>query len=146
MFPQEVDVINIALILPVFSAAVVKTTPVWVLCVLGNSRGGGWLDGGGQRYACECVRACRCMCVGYMRTIGMVFTAQPRWADVMLGSIVVGSSSSKVSCHLKSQQDAIIMAEALSEQQIDIIGHNICVTCWTKLDRKFKGLTCKFKL
>lgn len=55
MFPQEVDVINIALILPVFSAAVVKTTPVWVLCVLGNSRGGGWLDGGGQRYACECV-------------------------------------------------------------------------------------------
>lgn len=88
MFPQEVDVINIALILPVFSAAVVKTTPVWVLCVLGNSRGGGWLDGGGQRYACKCVRACGCMCVGYMRTIVMAFAAQPWWADVMLGSVV----------------------------------------------------------
>lgn len=133
MFPQEVDVINIALILPVFSAAVVKTTPVWVLCVLGNSRGGGWLDGGGQRYACECACACRCVCVGYMRTIVMVFAAQPRWADVMLGSgpclWSFGSSNSKVSCHLKSQRDAVIMAEALSEQQIDIIGHNICVTC-----------------
>lgn len=31
MFPQEVDVINIALVLPVFSAAVVKATSVWVL-------------------------------------------------------------------------------------------------------------------
>lgn len=64
----------------------------------------------------------------------MVFAAQPWWADVMLGS---GPCP---------QRDAVIMAEALSEQQIDIIVHNICVTCWTKLDIKFKGLTSKFKL
>lgn len=67
MFPQEVDVINIALILPVFSAAVVKTTPVWVLCALGNNRGGGWLHGGGQRYACKCVCVCVCMPVHVCR-------------------------------------------------------------------------------
>lgn len=48
MFPQEVDVINIALVLPVFSSTVVKATSVWVLCVFGNSKGGGWLDGGGS--------------------------------------------------------------------------------------------------
>ncbi len=58
MFPQEVDVINIALVLPVFPAAVVKATSVWVLCVLGNGGGGGiggWLDGGGS---CVHARVC----------------------------------------------------------------------------------------
>lgn len=83
MFPQEVDVINIALVLPVFSAAVVKATSVWVLCVFGNGGGiGGWLDGGGSG-----VRARVYICVYvHMSTIGVVFSAQPWWADVMLGS------------------------------------------------------------
>lgn len=57
MFPQEVDVINIALVLPVFSSAVVKATCVWVLCVSGNSGGGGiggWLDGGGSGVQARC--------------------------------------------------------------------------------------------
>lgn len=48
MFPQEVDVINIALVLPVFSAAVVKATSVWVLCVFRNGRVDG-IDGGLDR-------------------------------------------------------------------------------------------------
>lgn len=66
MFPQEVDVINIALVLPVFSSAVVKATCVWVLCVLGNSRSGkigGWLDGGGSgvQNSCVCVVMHECM-------------------------------------------------------------------------------------
>lgn len=75
MFPQEVDVINKALVLPVFSAAVVKATPVWVLCVFGNGGGagiGGWLDG-----VCACA---------HMNAGGGGFSAQPWWADVMLGS------------------------------------------------------------
>lgn len=58
MFPQEVDVINIALVLPVFSAAVVKATSVWVLCVFWNGGGGGiggWLDvGAGGAVQCMC--------------------------------------------------------------------------------------------
>lgn len=45
VFPQEVDVINIALVLPVFSSAVVKATYVWVWCVSGNGRGGGRTGG-----------------------------------------------------------------------------------------------------
>ena len=51
MFPQEVDVINIALVLPVFSAAVVKATSVWVSCVFGNGGGGGdrWVVGWGRQ-------------------------------------------------------------------------------------------------
>lgn len=57
MFPQEVDVINIALVLPVFSSAVVKATCVWVLCVSGNCSSGGiggWLDGGGRSVRALC--------------------------------------------------------------------------------------------
>lgn len=59
MFPQEVDVINIALVLPVFSAAVVKATSVWVLCEFGNGRVGGisgWLDRGICLCVCRHVR------------------------------------------------------------------------------------------
>lgn len=43
------NVINIALVLPVFSPTVVKATCVWLLCVFGECGGGwvgGWLDGG----------------------------------------------------------------------------------------------------
>lgn len=64
MFPQEVDVINIALVLPVFSAAVVKATSVWVFCVLGNVGGGGiggWMDGGSsgvRAQVCVCAYVC----------------------------------------------------------------------------------------
>lgn len=57
MFPQEVDVINIALVLPVFSPAVVKATSVWVLCAFGNG-GGGWLDWGREKLVCVCVHVC----------------------------------------------------------------------------------------
>lgn len=58
MFPQEVDVINIALVLPVFSAAVVKATSVCVLCVFGNSGGiGGWF----ARVCVLIMRVCVCM-------------------------------------------------------------------------------------
>lgn len=53
------------------------------------------------------VGACTCVYV-HMRTIGVVFSAQPRWADVMLGSgpclcSFFGSSQSskKVDGHLK---------------------------------------------
>lgn len=63
MFPQEVDVINIALVLPVFSAAVVKATSLWVLCEFGNGGVvgiGGWLDRGVSRLH---ARVCVCLCV-----------------------------------------------------------------------------------
>lgn len=66
MFPQEVDVINIALVLPVFSAAVVKATSVWVLCVFGNGRRwwDRWVVGWGrQRCACTGVPVVMHMCV-----------------------------------------------------------------------------------
>lgn len=70
VFPQEVDVINIALVLPVFSSAVVKATCVWVWCVSGNGKGGGrglrWVAGWGWSFA--------------------VLAPQPWWADVMPGS------------------------------------------------------------
>lgn len=65
MFPQEVDVINIALVLPVFSAAVVKATSVWVFCVLGNvgRRWDRWLDGRGKQWgACTGVCVCAYVC------------------------------------------------------------------------------------
>lgn len=46
VFPQEVDVINIALVLPVFSSAVVKATLCLVLVCIWEWqrwRAGGWL-------------------------------------------------------------------------------------------------------
>lgn len=83
MFPQEVDVINIALVLPVFSSAVVKATCVWVLCVSGNGGGGGrlrWVGGwmGGVGLRCAHCDADVCVCAG--------LSARPWWADVMPGS------------------------------------------------------------
>lgn len=69
MFPQEVDVINIALVLPVFSPAVVKATSVWVLCVFGNGKAGigGWaivcICAYAAVHASMCVHMCVHMCV-----------------------------------------------------------------------------------
>ena len=102
MFPQEVDVINIALILPVFSAAVVKATSVWVLCVFGNSRSGGMGE------AVVCTHGCV-----HVRTMGVVFSAQPWWADVMhqsgpcLRSFLALARSQKVSGYSKSLAHAV---------------------------------------
>lgn len=97
MFPREVDVINTALVLPVFLSTVVKATSVWVLCVFGNSKSGrigGWLDGGGcgVQAWCVCTNAHVCAC-----TPALQGCAQPWWADVMLGS-GLGSVLSIGSC------------------------------------------------